>query len=129
MTTLAYSTTTIDLPDDLIWTDEYDWRAVEQQRSFSISGALHIDAGLRQAGRPITLTGGDNFGWLARGVLDSVFAAAQLPGQQFTLTLRGVAHTVQFDQSQPPVQARPVIEFNTPDATDYYAVTLRFVKV
>lgn len=127
MTTLAYGAITITLSDDLLWSDEYEWTAVEQQRSYSLSGALIVDVGVKAAGRPITLAGDDDYGWITRDVLDDLRTAADLPGQEFTLTLRGVAHTVIFDAD--PISARPVLDMRDPDDADHYIATLKFLEV
>lgn len=127
MTTLAYSTITIDLPNDMLWVDEYDWSAVEQATEYSVTGALLVDAAARLAGRPITLAADEGYGWITRSVLDQLLAASNIPGQQFTLTLRGTPHTVIFDD--PRIEATPVFDVSDPAAGDFYVVTLKFLKV
>ena len=129
MTTLAYAAVTITLHDDLLWTDEYRWKPIEQKTSYSLTGALLVEAAAKSSGRPITLEGGDAYGWTSRSVVDALMTAAGIAGQQFTLTLRGVAHTVVFDHGAGPVEATPVIDYSNPDAADLYRVTLRFLKV
>lgn len=127
MTTLAYGAVTITLPDDLLWVDEYNWSAVEQVKEYSVTGALIVESAARLAGRPITLMGGENHGWVTRSVLDALLTASNIPGQQFTLTLRGVAHTVIFDEGR--IEAEPVFDVSDPEAGDFYVVTLNFAKV
>lgn len=129
MTTLAYDAITIDLSDDLLWSDEYTWTPVVQRRDYTIAGAMLVDSSAKQAGRPITLRGDDNCGWVPRSTMDQLTTAAAIPGQQFTLTLRSVAHTVVFDHANQAVEADPVWSVSDPLATDYYVVTLRFVEV
>lgn len=128
MTTLAYGATTITISDDMLWVDEYRWQPVEQKRAYTITGALIVESAAKLAGRPITLAGGDTYGWLARSVVDALLTAASIAGQQFTLTLRGTTHTVVFDQAA-PIEAVPVVDYSNPDATDKYIVALRFLKV
>lgn len=127
MTTLAYGAITITLTDDMLWADEYAWNAVEQQRSYSLTGALVVDVATKVAGRPITLTGSDRSGWIARSVLDALYTAAGIAGQAFVLTLRGVAHNVMFDAD--PINAEPVFDVRDPEAGDWYIATLKFIKV
>ena len=43
------------LPAGMIWQDEFDWSPALSAQEYSLTGALVIDAGTRQAGRPITL--------------------------------------------------------------------------
>lgn len=126
-TTLTYDATTLALPDDMLWPDEYDWRAVEQRTVYSITGALIVDAAAKLAGRTITLDGSHT--WVARSVVDTLLEWAALPLQTFTLAYRGVNHTVIFDHAAAAIEARPNVDYADPDATDVYALTLRFLKV
>ena len=45
---------TIQLEDGFFWSDE-NWSEIEQNQEYAISGALIIQEGRKQAGRPITL--------------------------------------------------------------------------
>ena len=129
-TTLTYGATTVTLPIDLLWTDEFSWPAVEQRTQYSITGALLVEAAVRQAGRTITLSGGPSWGWISRATLVTLQTWTELPGQQFALVVRGeAARTVMFDQSQQPIEAQPVIDYSDPDNADDYVVTLRFIEV
>lgn len=59
---------TLALPADLQWQDEMDWNAVAQaapQRT--LSGALVIQQGTKQGGRPVTLAG--DWAWHRRADL------------------------------------------------------------
>ena len=129
MTTLAYGATTIVLHDDLLWTDEYAWSAVTQRAEYTIAGSLLVDARAKQSGRSITLAGGEDGGWLTRTTVDALRVAAALPGQQFTLTLRGATYTVVFDHTAQAIEADPVFNVNDPASADFYVVTLRFLEV
>ncbi len=126
-TTLTYLSTTLTLPDTLSWPDEFGWTAVQQRREYSITGALIIDVATRQAGRPITLEGGDTRAWLQRSDVLQLQAWAQLPAASFTLALRGTNYAVRFDHLETAVDARPIFDEADPQSTDYYAVRLRFI--
>ncbi len=52
----------IELPDDLLWVDEFDWNPVAQDIERSLTGALMVQEQAKLYGRPITLTGGDEAG-------------------------------------------------------------------
>ena len=124
---LAYGSTTIALPDDLSWPDEFQWAAVEMKRTYSIAGRLLVETTPRTGGRPITLQGADDRAWTTRDVVQALQTAANLAGQVFTLTLRGDTYSVQFDHTQTAaMEAVPVVDFSDPDATDFYVLTLRF---
>jgi hypothetical protein len=127
--TLTYGVTVVTLPDDLLWLDEFDWRAVEGKWSHSIAGALLFDRGAKLDGRPMTLGGnGDDECWTTRDVVETLFAWSALPAAQFTLSYRSVSHNVVFDPSQQPIEAKPVVDFHSYDSTDFYTVKLRLLK-
>ncbi|GAB4210099.1 MAG: hypothetical protein Fur0019_17700 [Tibeticola sp.] len=129
--TLSRGATVLELPYDLIWTDEYDWHPVQQAAEYSVSGALIIDVGLRQAGRPITLEGGDSFAWMTRAVADQLRAWAALPGEVFTLQLRGTSRSVVFDHGRGAFEARALIPLADVSIVPemYYVPLLRLMEV
>ncbi|MGZ4954139.1 MAG: hypothetical protein ACXV8Q_03415 [Methylobacter sp.] len=126
---MSISLDTIALPDDLIWTDEFDWTPVQQTQQYSLTGALIIETGVKQAGRPITLVGGRDAAWVSRDTVNTLYA--KLTGTTpFTLTLNdGSTHSVVFRHDGNPIDAKPIIDYNNPAADDYYSLTLRFLKV
>jgi hypothetical protein len=128
-TTLTYSSTTITLDDDMLWTDEFGWQNVVMRTSRTIAGSLIVESASRAKGRPITLAGGSNYGWLARSVVLALRTAANLPGQKMTLSLRGQSYTVMFNNEAAAVEATLVIDYNNPEAADYYVATVRLIEV
>ena len=52
------------LPDDLLWSDEHAWTPATASVSYLITGALLVQSALRQAGRPMTLTGAQDMAWV-----------------------------------------------------------------
>ena len=129
MHTLTYSSTTLTLPADLAWTDEYAWRAVEQTRAYTITGAQVVQAFARQSGRPITLSGGPDRAWITRTQLETLRAWAALPGQTFSLVVRGAAaRTVAFDHDAGAMEAEPVFADSDVADGDFYTVKLRFFE-
>lgn len=129
MTTLTYAATTLTLPDDLPWTDEFGWPAVEQRSEYSITGALIVEASAKLAGRPVTLTGNETRGWISRATLLTLKAWAALPAQAFTLVINGETLSVAFDQARGAVDATPLFSLVDTDAGDDYIPTLRFIEV
>src|SRR4051812_10227320 len=97
MITLTDGTTTLQLHADLFWPDENAWAPVEQVMDRSITGAVIVQAATRVKGRPITLQPiDDSSAWMPRATVNQLQTWAAVPGQQLTLTLRGVAYTVLF---------------------------------
>lgn len=128
-TTLTCNGVTATLPTDLHWSDEYDWSPVEQSRTYTTTGALIIDTGTRQAGRPITLAGSDDAAWMPRSLCDTLRAWAALAAPVLVLTYRGATYDVAFDHEKTPFEARPVFQFSDPAADDWYVATLRLIEL
>lgn len=63
---MAITLGTITLPQGLRWEDEFTWAADTIENEYSITGALILDRGTKQSGRPITLIGGASFTWIKR---------------------------------------------------------------
>lgn len=127
MTTLSNGTTTLDLDDDLLWSDEFAWQPVARSVQTTVTGAVIVESAVRQAGRPITLRGGADYGWLTRSQILTLRAWSALPAATFTLTLRGVPYTVAFADAA--VDATPVVDVSDPTGGDYYVPTLSFIEV
>jgi hypothetical protein len=127
----AASITTVTLPDALSWADEYSWSPVEQTKTYTTTGALLIEEGIKQAGRPITLEGAADRTWCTRALVDVLRGWAALPGVVLTLTLRGVAHQVTFDHEKGALQGLPVMFYadGAIASDDWYVPTLRFLEL
>lgn len=133
LTTQLPGAVPIELPEDLVWTDELTWSRVAQTSERGIFGTLIIDAMERDGGRPITLTGGGSDSWIARATLLQVKALSDVPGLRMTLDIRGEVFTVVFDHgSEEQTKAlamSAVIDYCDPEDGDYYcSLTLRFLE-
>lgn len=70
---------------------------------YSLSGRAIIWEGAQRS-RPITLQGGDDFGWISRATMDDLMAMAGVPGATYSLTLHdGSVRQVRFRHEDPPV--------------------------
>ena len=129
--THAASSTTLTLPDALSWADEYTWSPVEQAKTYTTTGALLIEEGVKQAGRPITLEGDEDSTWCTRALVDQLYAWAHMPGMVLTLTLRGVPRSVTFDHERGALMGLPVKFYadGSIESTDFYVPTLRFLEL
>jgi hypothetical protein len=117
----------IDLTDNLVWPDEYQFNKIEQFRDRSLTGGLIIQEGLKQYGRPITLEG-----WLSRSVVEALVAKEAGAGVVMDLVLPDErTFFVTFDRNNVAVEARPIFPY-TKASTDpawYYDVVLRLITV
>lgn len=119
----------LTLPTDLLWTDEFDWTPIEQSRSYSVTGALIIQTGTKQAGRPITLSGDANSGLISRADL-ATLQSKLTTNTALVLTLNDArTFNVTFDHSKNPIEAKAWIDYSTPDSTDFYTLKISFITV
>lgn len=121
-TTLTKDADVATLLGNPVWLDEFDWRAVEASRRYSIAGVPINDRGVKQGGQPMTLEAG-----MTLATLQTLYTWAALPDQAFTLGYRGTTYDVTFDHTAQPVQAAPLWPVADPAAGDLYTATLRFI--
>jgi hypothetical protein len=130
MSTLSDGTTTVTLPDDLQWVDEFDWHPVVAKTGRTVTGALWVQESAITAGRPITLQGDVNYAWVPRSAILGLQTLAALVGVPLTLTRFAVARTVMFDREQAkPIEVKPIIDYAEPDNADNYQLTVRLRTV
>lgn len=127
----------IDLADNpdlggeqLEWTDEWDWNAVEQEQERSLTGALIVQEGAKLYGRPITLSSNGG-AWFTLAKVRELEALASVPGAVHLLTLpTGAQHYVTWNRvAGPVVQARAVYRIVNPDPDWLHELTLRLITV
>lgn len=112
----------ITLPDELKWVDEFKWNSVSQSTGYSVTGALFVQESEKQKGRPITLVGTSELGWITRSVLDSLKTKRDTAGLQMTLTLADArTFNVMFIQ-ETPLDVDPVLEHNSFSSEELFIV-------
>ena len=85
---MAITLGAVILPDGLRWSDEFAWNSTNLLTEYSLTGALIVDMATKQAGRPVTLTGGANFAWYTRAQVIALQAVLDaIPSTGATLTL------------------------------------------
>jgi hypothetical protein len=127
--TLSDGSTTIELPVDLLWQDEFAWSPIIQSKAYSWTGSLIVESRGKSNGRPMTLVAGDTWGWCDRQVVEDLFAMAKQAGVELVLEYRGETYSVVFDGEAVPVEARPVIDYSDPVSDDQYVLTLRLIQI
>lgn len=129
MTTLAYGATTLDLPDDLAWPDEFTWSPVVRSEEVSLTGARIVQNGVRVGGRPVTLApASEDSSWVPRSAVEQIAAWAAVPEIELTLTLRGTPRVVEFRSNEAPFEARPVVPYGDAQPADPFLLTLRLTE-
>ena len=126
---MAITLDAITLPEDLIWVDEFDWSPIAQGSKRSITGALILNSGVKLKGRKITLVGEENWVDCLRSLVKTLHTKLG-DDAQMILTLHDArSFNVRFDHQSKPINAQPVIDYNNPDDSDNYSLTLRFFTV
>jgi hypothetical protein len=125
---------TLVLPDDLLWLDEHSWSPTVAAVSYLITGALVVQTATRQAGRPITLAGAVDMGWVSRATVTTLEAWAAFPltetqGRFQLLVPDGRLFTVAFRHADAALEAEPVTGFPARHDTDFYRITLRLMEL
>lgn len=128
MNSITYNTSTVQLPDDLDWPDEFAWSPVTQKTEHSITGSLIVDIGVRAAGRQVTLRGDRGTAWTTREVAAQLQAWAAIGGALMTLMLRGSTRQVLFDHERTALEWNPIDSYSDPLPTDRGWLVLRFIE-
>ena len=128
---MAITLDAIDLPDDLVWGDEFGWSNVTQDVQKSLTGALIIQESVQTKGRIITIAGTQDSAWITKTTLDLILAKANVPDTIMTLLYHGESFNVMFSRSgnTSPVDAKSIIDYSNRDADCPYSVTLKFIEV
>ena len=121
---------TLSLPDDLLWIDEHAWTPAVTSTSYLITGALLIQSATRQAGRPITLVSPSDMAWVNRAVVKRLHEWASIPGTTFELALQdGRRFNVVFRHGDGALEAEAVMGFSSFKDVEFYRVTVRLTEV
>ena len=120
---------TLELPEELIWVDEFNYSEVQAKKNITIQGKVIIEESTIKEGkgRPITLTG-DN-AWIKRPLLKTLYGYAQETEKSMTLTLNDTrTFQVKFRFWEPPVvEAQTIWQNAFADDESEYFLTLKLV--
>ena len=102
--------------------------------SYLLTGALLVQSGTRQAGRPITLVGAADMAWVTRAIVETLYGWAADPlavdSGRFELTLADArVFIVAFRFGDTAIEAETVMGFPARSDTDYYRLTLRLMEI
>ena len=123
---------TIQLEDGFFWSDE-NWSVIQQNQEYAISGALIVQEGRKQAGRPITLQPANKTkGWIKLRDLNRLRLWQNLQ-EQFTLRFQWPhdkrEFKVIFNHAQGALEAKPIKDSPAVSLDTYFNVTMRFTEV
>lgn len=125
---------TLDLPNDMLWEDEFSWSPVVRKTEYSLTGALIVEVAKKQAGRPITLRPPDQeMAWVERSVVQTLRSWQDQTALRMLLVLEYASDTrqfvVSFADGAEPMGASPVKGFPGHAGEDYFRLTLKLVEV
>ncbi|GAA4648165.1 hypothetical protein GCM10023116_04310 [Kistimonas scapharcae] len=120
----------IELPDDLLWVNEYQWQPVAQETERTLTGALLVQEQAKLYGREIELSG-EQSGWVSRSIIEALKVLEAEAGKIMTLTLADSrTFSVIFDRSNgAAVEAQQVLPYAYPDNDYLYSLTIRLLTV
>ena len=123
----------VSLEDGFLWSDEFEWKPIEQKLERAIDGTAIIQEGKKKSGRSIALVPADKeMGWIKRRDLRSLLAWSGLQ-EQFTLEFEyphdNRHFNVIFNHEAGALEAKPVKDLPTISEDDYYNVTMRFTEL
>ena len=123
-------TITVTLPDDLLWSDEFDTSQVAQDRKRTITGALVIFEDTKIKGRSLKLESDDDSGWITRADLLALRSLCELEDTDCELIYRSITYKVRFDRSNGSgIKAVPVVDCSDPSNDAKYALSLSLITV
>lgn len=103
---MAITLSGIALPNGLIFSTEFDWHPIAQATEYFLTGSLLVEQSIKQAGRPITLTGSADFTWMTRAQVKTLKALLDT-GATLTLTLHD-ARTFSVIPAEEPLTVSPL---------------------
>lgn len=106
----------VTLDNDMVWEDEYGQAAQKYDVSRALDGTEIIQVSEKPSGIPITLSGGDDFGWQSRATVIALKALeVSNADATFTLQIYGNSYTVRFAQESPPAIAFAPVKLFQPE--------------
>lgn len=117
---------TLQLPDNLYWKNEFDFKPFATSAERAVDGALLIDAQALSYGQPIALTGA----WVTRAEAAPLLALEAAPLTKRQLTGLGASPvSVVIDIAQGGIALKPVFEGANTAADDKFALTINLLTV
>lgn len=121
----------VTLPEDLVWTDELNYSSVAQNKQRTLTGALIVQESAKIKGRPITLTGTAESGWIDRATLLTLQTLVDTVDNDLVLNFNGTNYNVRFDRDNglSPITTAQIIDCSDPTAIDPYSIVIKLMTV
>ena len=123
----------IVLSDSLYPEGEHNWSAIVSNTKYALDGTMIVEQSVRQSGRPYVMQAPDGHGVLSRATVNALKSERDKLGATFWLDYLADGAVkrvkVMFDTTAEAIEARPIKGSTSPELTDYYNVTLRFLEI
>lgn len=123
----------IILSDSLYPDAEHDWSAIVSNTKYALDGTMIVEQSVRQAGRPYVMQAPDGHGVLSRATVNALKSERDKLGSTFWLDYLADGQIkrvkVIFDTTAEAINATPIKGSTSPQLTDYYNVTLKFLEI
>ena len=125
---------TINLPDGLVWEDEFSWSPSVAAVDYSLTGALLVQVGEKAKGRTITLkAASEEEVWVLRSTVELLNSWLLPASRKMTLTLEYPSDTrsftVMFRHQDGAMESGPVKKFPGHDDGDWFNIVLRLMEI
>lgn len=126
---------TVQIENGFFWSDEFDYKPIEQKQQFAVDGSLIIQEGKKKAGRPITLVpSNEGMGWIKRRELSKLQDWSALQDEQFTLEFDYPHDNRRFNvlfnhQEGAITNPKLILGFSPISDDEYYSVTIKFLEL
>lgn len=123
----------IVLSDSLYPEGEHDWSAIVSNTKYALDGTMIVEQSERKAGKPYTMQAPDGHGVLSRATVNALKSERDKLGATFWLDYLADGSVkrvkVIFDTTAEAIEAKPIKGSTSPQLTDYYNVTLKFLEI
>lgn len=120
----------ITLNTSMVWVERYQSKKVVQNVRDTLGGVPVVFVGTKDAGFPITLRAGDDYGWLTRSVVNQIMARADEAGAVYVLSFNDVEYSVIFRHNDAPaVDMQPMIPRTGDSDDDYFIGDIKLLTV
>lgn len=120
----------VQLSSHMLWSDRYSHRSVLQTGVRTLGGNHRTFSHQIQGGRPITLQGDGESGWLTFAQVQQLIAMADIPGAIYSLNYFDEVYSVVFRHEEPPAfEASPIVYRAVPLNTDYFFAVLKLITI
>jgi hypothetical protein len=120
----------ITLDHDSTWEDEFKFSYKEVVADRTLEGEIVTQSYDKIAGRPITLKGDNNHGWLKRSTVLALTALDSSSVFDFDVTIYGVTYRCRLrKEDSPALEFDPITNVNMPDSNFWYYGTIKLITV